>query len=69
LGYDHERLSPSRFSIAAMRMVDGFAAMGIGRNSTACTHVKMVVFAPIPRPSERTAATVSPGFFSNERIE
>lgn len=52
-----------------MRMVEGSAAMGMGLNSTDCTHVKIVVLAPMPRPSDRMAATVRPGFFSSDRTE
>ena len=43
------------------------AAPGMGDSSTACTHVNIVVLAPIPRPSDTMAASARPGVFARER--
>src|SRR3954471_18120445 len=40
---------------------------GSGRSSSALTTLKIAVFAPMPRPSVRTATTVKPGLLRIRR--
>jgi hypothetical protein len=39
----------------------------MGRSTTACSHVNTVVLAPMPRPSDSTAAIVSVGLLIKDR--
>ncbi len=56
-----------RASVVLMVTRRSESATGKGFSSTALTTVKMVVFAPMPIASVRTATAVKPGFFANMR--